>query len=171
VAGRAIRNTARVIFFICGLVSLFTCVPYALLRGVDLPVESEWIAFVAVLGPIGLCSLTVAVLSNSRLARIGKMDWQDARLFATPLKLLGFFAALAYLIALFAYLAPHRWNLDPQLMLILCPMYFLKMTFDPSPTTTLFLLAPMNAAVFGSLGLTLSYGWMVLQRRESNTAA
>jgi hypothetical protein len=72
-------------------------------------------------------------------------------------------------VAVVGYFAPHRWNLDPQLMLVLCPMYFLKMTFDPSPTTTFFLLAPMNAAVFGSAGLTLAYAWMVLRKRKSSS--
>jgi hypothetical protein len=49
-------------------------------------------------------------------------------------------------------------------MLILCPMYFIKLTFDPSPIVTFLLLAPMNAAVFGSFGLTLGYVWSVLRR-------
>jgi len=66
----------------------------------------------------------------------------DEQLFVAPLKWLGGFAAISYLLALVAHLAPHRWNLDPQLMFSLCPLYFVKMTFDPSLVTTFFLLAP-----------------------------
>jgi len=72
-----------------------------------------------------------------------------------------------HLLALVAYLAPHRWNLNPQLMLSLCPLYFVKMTFDPSPLLAVFLLAPMNAAVYGSLGLTLGYAWLTFRKRTS----
>jgi hypothetical protein len=39
-------------------------------------------------------------------------------------------------------------------------MYFLKMTFDPSLVATFFLLAPMNAAVYGAIGTTLGYVWL-----------
>jgi hypothetical protein len=60
-------------------------------------------------------------------------------------------------VAVVAYLAPRRWNLDPQLMLVLCPMYLVKMMFDPSPVFVFFLLAPMNAGVYGALGTTVGY--------------
>jgi hypothetical protein len=52
-AGRAIRVTARVVFLLCGLVSLFTGVPYVMLRGVDLPVQSEWVIFAVALAVVG----------------------------------------------------------------------------------------------------------------------
>jgi hypothetical protein len=71
-------------------------------------------------------------------------------------------------VAVVAYLAPHSWNLDPQLMFSLCPLYFVKMTFDPSLVTTFFLLAPMNAAVYGSLGLILGYAWLAFRKRTTS---
>jgi hypothetical protein len=52
-------------------------------------------------------------------------------------------------------------------MFSLCPLYFVKMTFDPSLVTTFFLLAPMNAAVYGSLGLTLGYVGLAFHKRTS----
>jgi hypothetical protein len=164
-AGRAIRNTSRVVFCVCGLTSLFTGFFYAQLRGVELPVESEWIPFVAVFAVVGLVSVAVGVLPSKWTARLCKMDWQDPRLFGTPLKVLSGFAAIAYLVAVVADYAPHRWNLDPQIMLVLCPMYFVKMTFDPAPREIFLMLAPMNAAVFGSVGLTLSYAWLTFRKR------
>jgi hypothetical protein len=166
-SGRAIRATSRIAFFLCGLISLFTAVPFLALRGAELPVQSEWIIFVATLGPVGLFSVTLAVLPRSSIAKWCKKDRDDELLFLTPLKWLSCFAAVSYLLAFVAYLAPHRWNLDPQLMFSLCPLYFVRMTFDPSVLTTFFLLAPMNAAVYGALGVTLGYAWMAFRKQTS----
>ena len=164
-AGRAIRITSRIVFFVCGAVALFTCVPYVMLRGAELPVQSEWVIFAVALGLIGLVSVAVALLPRAWLAKLCKADRDDPRLYSGPLKLLGTFAAIFYLVAVVAYSAPHRWNLDPQLMLALCPMYFVKMTFDPAPVSIFFIWAPMNAGVFGSLGLTLGYAGFAFLRR------
>lgn len=166
--GRAIRTTARVAFLLCGLISLFTGVPYVMLRGIGLPVQSEWVIFVLALALVGVFSVTLAVLPRSWIAKACKKDRDDEQLFSAPLKLLGGFAAISYVVALVAYLAPHRWNLDPQLMLSLCPMYFVRMMFDPSLMATFFLLAPMNAAVYGALGLTLGYAWLAFRKRTSS---
>jgi hypothetical protein len=139
-----------------------------MLRGAGLPVQSEWVIFVAALATVGLFSVTVAVLPRSWIAKACKKDRDDEQLFSAPFKWLGVFAAISYLVALVAYLAPHRWDLDPQLMFSLCPFYFVKMTFDPSLIATFFLLAPMNAAVYGSLGLTLGYAWLAFRKRTSS---
>jgi hypothetical protein len=162
-AGRAIRITSRIVFVVCGLTSLLSAVPYAMLQGVDLPVQSEWVIFVIALGVVGVFSLAVGLAPRSWIAKLCRKDRNDERLFSAPLKLLGGFAAVAYLVALLAYLAPHTWNLNPQIMLAVCPMYFVKLTFDPSPVTIFFLLAPMNAAVYGSLGLTLGCAWLAFR--------
>lgn len=166
--GRALRVTARILFCICGLISLFTAVPYVLLRGAELPVQSEWVLFVAGLGVVGVCAVVVSLLPRAWIARVCKRDREDEQLFRLPLKLLGWFAAISYGIAVFAYFAPHTWNLNPQLMLVLCPMYMVKMTFDPSPVLVFLLLAPMNAAVYGSLGLVLGYALLAIRARSSH---
>ena len=166
--GRAIRATSRITFLLCGLVSLLTCVPYVMLRGAELPVQGEWVIFAVALALVGVFSVTLAVLPRSWIAKACKKDRDDKQLFSAPLKLLGGFAAISYLVGLGAYLAPNRWNLDPQLMFSLCPMYFVKMTFDPSLVAIFFLLAPMNAAVYGSLGLTLGYAGLALRKPTSS---
>jgi len=166
-SGRAVRITGRIAFLLCGLISLFTAVPYVMLRGAELPVQSEWIIFVVALALVGVFSATLAVLPRSWIAKACKKDPDDERLFSAPLRMLGGFAAISYVVALVAYLAPHRWNLDPQLMLALCPMYLVRMMFDPSLVAIFFLLAPMNAAVYGSLGLTLGCARSAFRRRTS----
>ena len=131
-SGRAIRTSARIAFLLCGLISLFTCIPYVMLRGAELPVQSEWIIFAVALALVGLFSVAAGVLPRSWIAKACGQSRDDVRLYSAPLKLLGGFAAISYLLALLAHLAPHSWNLDPQLMFSLCPLYFIRMTFDPS---------------------------------------
>ncbi len=166
-SGRAIRITARIVFFVCGVLSLLNAAPYALLRGVDLPVQSEWVIFVVALGLVGILGIAVAVVPRSKLAKWCKTDRDDHRLFSTPLKTLGISAAISYGVALVAYFAPHTWNLNPQLMLALCPLYLVRMTIDPSPGEVFLLLAPINAAAFGALGMIVAYAWLALRRKAS----
>ena len=168
-SARAIRALSRIVFLLCGLTSLFTGVPFLMVRGgLPLPVQSEWVLFAAILGLVGLFSVTLAVLPCSWIAKACKKDRDDEQLFLAPLKWLGWFAVISYLLALVAHLAPNRWNLNPQVMFSLCPLYFVKLTFDPSLVTTFFLLAPMNAAVYGSLGLTLGYAWLAFSKQTSS---
>ena len=164
--GRAIRITSRIVFCVCGLISLLTAVPYAMLRGAELPRQSEWVIFVAALAVIGVFSVTVSLLPRAWIARVCGRDRDDQRLFTLPLKLLVSFAAISYFVAVFAHSAPQIWRLNPQIMLALCPLYLVKMTFDPSPALVFFLLAPMNAAVYGSLGLTFAYAWLASSKAK-----
>ncbi|MGC1370673.1 MAG: hypothetical protein WA824_00920 [Candidatus Sulfotelmatobacter sp.] len=122
----------------------------------------------AILAPLGLFAMTIAALPRSWIAKASKRDRDDEQLFLAPVKWLSSFAAISYLVALVAYLAPHSWALDPQLMFLLCPMYFVKMTFDPSLVATFFLLAPMNAGAYGSLGVTLGYARLAFRKRTSS---
>ncbi len=138
-----------------------------MLQGIDMPVHRTWFLFPVALGVVGIFSVTVAVLPRGWIAKACKRDREDARLFSTPLKWLGGFAAVSYLLALLAYLAPHRWDLNPTLMLSLCPLYFVKLAFDPSLVAVFFMLAPMNAAAYGALGVTLGYAWLRFGRRTS----
>ena len=163
--GRASRIAFRIVSILCGLVTLVTALPYALLRGVDLPVQSEWIPFLVVLGVVGTFNIVAGCLPRTWIGKLYRKPPDDARLFSSPLKLVAWFAAISYGVAAFAYSAPSAWNLNPQVMLVLCPMYFLKMTFDPSPLAIFLLLAPMNAAVFGALGLALGALFSALRKR------
>jgi hypothetical protein len=138
-----------------------------MLRGIGLPVQSEWSLFVVALALVGVLSLAVGLLPRSWIARACQRDWKDLRLFSAPLKALCGFSAIAYLVAIFAFFAPHQWNLNPQLLLALCPLYFVKMTIDPSPLWVYCLLAPMNAAVFGSVGIAVGYASLVLRGRRA----
>jgi hypothetical protein len=161
-SGLALSITSRIVFLACGLTTLFTAFPYVMLRGAELPVQSEWVIFAVVLGLLGLFSVLVGVVPRSLIAKACGRNRDDRQLFSAPLKLLGIFAAIAYVVALVAHFSPHTWNVNAQLMLAVCPLYFVKMTIDPSPLSIFFLLAPMNAAVYGALGLALGYVGLAL---------
>lgn len=138
-----------------------------MLQGIDIPVHRAWFLFPVALGVVGVFSVMVAVLPRAWIAKACKRGRDDEELFSAPLKLLGIFAAIAYLTALLAYLAPHRWDLNPTLMLSLCPMYFVKLSFDPSLVAVFFLLAPMNAAAYGALGVTAGYARLAFRKRAA----
>ena len=163
--GRALRITSRIVFWICGLTSLLIAYLYVSQQGEDLPVESEWVIFAVALGFVGVVSVAAGTIPRSWIAKMCKSHRDDRCLFSGPVRLLAVFAAIAYLVACFAYLAPHTWNLNLQVMLALCPMYLVKMIIDPSPAWIFLVLAPMNAAVFGALGLTLGYVSLALRKQ------
>lgn len=170
-SGRAIRIVSRIVFFLCGGTSLFTGFPYVMLQGTDMPVHRAWFLFPVALGVVGVFSVTVAVLPRSWIAKACRRDRDDKQLFLTPLKWLGGFAAISYLLALLAFLAPHSWDLNPTLMLSLCPMYFIKLTIDFSMVAVFFVLAPMNAAVYGALGVALGYAWLAFGKQASGSTS
>ena len=130
--------------------------------------QSEWVIFVVVLGLVGIVSVGRALPPCVDREDLQKGIRTINGYFRAPFRLLVGFATLFYAIAAFAYFAPHRWDLDPQLILALCPLYLVKMTFDPSPRWMFFLLAPMNAAVYGSIGLALGYIWLAFGARTSS---
>lgn len=165
-SGRTLRITARIVFWICGLTSLLVAYLYVSQRGEDLPVESEWVIFAVPLGLVSIVSVVVGTIPRSWIAKVCGSDREDQRLFSGPLSLFALFAAIAYLVASFGYFAPHTWNLNPQVMLALCPMYLVKMIIDPSPLWIFLVLAPINAAIYGALGLTLGYVSLALRRKR-----
>lgn len=161
---RILSVSARILFFVCGAVSLGTGTIYALMRGEDLPAQRDWFFFTAALGLLGGFSAVVALLPRSWIARICRRERDDESLFSLPLKMLAIFAAIFYLLAAGAFSTPHTWNLDPLLLLSLCPMYVVRMTLDPPAVGIFFILAPVNAATYGALGVTLGYSLLVFRR-------
>jgi hypothetical protein len=81
-----------------------------------------------------------------------------------PKKLLVGFAACSYLWTVLLYFAPHSWQPDALLVFLLCPACLLAITVDPSFRTVAFILAPLNAAIYGLLGIGLG---KFLDRSES----
>lgn len=64
-------------------------------------------------------------------------------------------AAIGYLVAMGIYLAPAKWHLSDTLVIALCPPVLLTITVDPSFTSVAILLAPLNALLYGLVGILI----------------
>jgi hypothetical protein len=72
-----------------------------------------------------------------------------------PAKLFLGFAACSYGWTVLLDFAPHSWQPAPILVFLLCPACLLTITVDPSLTTVAFVLAPINAFLYGLFGLAV----------------
>lgn len=151
-ASRAISITASILFFLSGVVSLAVAALYTMLRGADLPRQSEWVIFAVALSLVGAVNVLVAVFPGSWTARICRIQ-DKSSLFSRPLRMFGAFAVVSYLLTVGLFFTPHVWNLSGFLWTyLLCPVYIVRETFDPSSMGIFLMLAPMNAAVYGAVG-------------------
>jgi hypothetical protein len=151
-AGRATNITARILFFLSGVVSILLAALYRLLRGSDLPNQREWIIFAVVLALVGAVNVLVAIFPALWTARMWGIK-DKSSLFSLPLRMFGVFAVVSYLLTVGLFVTPHEWNLSGYLWTyLLCPVYIVRETFDPRPMEIFFMMAPMNAAVWGAIG-------------------
>ncbi len=156
-AGRAVNITARILFFVSGAVSLVVAALYAMLRGSDLPSQSEWVIFTVVLGLVGAVNVLVAFFPASWTARIFRVR-DKSSLFSLPFRMLGVFAVVSYLLTVGLFYTPHEWNLGGSLWtFLLCPVYLVRVTLDPNRMQIFLMFAPMNAAMYGAIGTALGF--------------
>jgi hypothetical protein len=156
-AGRGVNITARVIFFVCGVVSLVVAALYAMLRGSDLPSQREWAIFTVVLGFVGAVNVLAAFLPASLTARICRVR-DKSSLFSLPLWMLGGFAVVSYLLTVGLFYTPREWNLSGYLWtFLLCPVYIVRVTLDPSRMEIFLMLASMDAAMYGAIGSVVGF--------------
>lgn len=162
-AGRAVNITARAVFFVSGAISIAVAALYAMLRGSDLPSHREWIIFTVVLGLAGAVNVLVAIFPVSWTARVCRIA-DKSLLFWSALRMFGIFAVVSYLMTTGFFFTPHEWNLSGFLWtFLLCPVYLVRETFDPSPLVIFLMLAPINGAVYGAVGSVIG---MCFSRRS-----
>jgi len=70
-------------------------------------------------------------------------------------KLSALFAIAGYLIALGLFFAPVTWSLRPGFVFAICPPALLSITVDPSFPTVALILAPLNALIYGVVGMVI----------------
>ena len=154
-ATRLIGPLSRLAFLVCGIISVMLSNIYRSLQGLRVLPNSELRLFSTVLTVAGAFSVVIAVLPNSWVEKACKIE--PGKLSSVPIKMLGGFAVFSYLLPAGFYFAPHSWHPSPQLAFSVCPACALTITVDPSLVTFLLLLAPLNAAVYGSLGAAVGY--------------
>ena len=144
---------SRLAFLVCGLISVLVSRVFWALQGFIPAPNARWSLFSAALMVVGGFDVVIALLPGSWVEKVRKISPSSV-----PLKMLGGFAVLSYLSTVVALnFAPLSWLPSPQLVYTVCPACVLTITVDPSLWTVLLLLAPLNAAVYGSLGAALGY--------------
>jgi hypothetical protein len=165
--GNTLRGLpSRFAFFVCGLVTFAIGRLYAALFRLNFaagPASFESVVLILV----AVLALFIAFVPSSWIGRICDIDPTNRCRSSMPVKMLGGFAAFAYvIIAGPQFLSPSRYaSVDPALVFLLCPACVLTLTVDPSMETVLLLLAPLNAAVYGAFGGTLGYIFLAIRNR------
>ncbi len=162
---------SRIAFFVCGLISALLSPAYQTLQTLGIG-NGEWRVFSGLLIFLGGFAALVAVIPTSWVKRICRIGPSKQSPLSIPIKMLGGFAAFSYLLSVGLYFAPTHWHFSAGFVLSICPGCALSITVDPSIETVLFMLGPINAAVYGSFGGLLGYLFLVfrtcLARTDSN---
>ncbi|HZW81094.1 MAG TPA: hypothetical protein VFF50_11535 [Candidatus Deferrimicrobiaceae bacterium] len=152
---------SRFALLVCGLISLALSRIYFALRGLDPASHGSWSLFSTTLMALGGVAVFIALLPGSWVEQAFKIEPGKPSL--VPIKLLGGFAVVSYLVVVGLSFA-HNSPPSPQLVFFVCPACALTITVDPSLGTVLLGLAPLSAAVYGSLGGILGYVWVVRRK-------
>lgn len=126
-----------------------------MLRGFGPTPHVSWSLFSAALMVVGVSTVLIALLPGSWVQK-----WRKSELgkpSSLPIKMFGGFAVVSYLVVVGLYFPSQGWNPSPQFVFSVCPACVLTITADPSIGPVLLGLAPLSAAVYGSLGAVLGY--------------
>ena len=163
-ASSLIGILSRLAIFVCGMISLAVSRVYWELHNVD-HAFGAWRIFSLALMVVGGFAVAIALLPTSWVEKAFKIRPGKHPSFV-PLKMLGCFSVCSYLLSVGFYFAPRSWNPSPQLLFSICPACALAITVDVSLGTFLTLLAPLNAAVYGSVGAALGYVLVVFRNPD-----
>lgn len=123
----------------------------------------SWNVIAAAWIVIGGVSVIIAVLPDLWIDAACKVV-AERPVSSLPIKLFGGFAVFSYLLTAGLDFAPLGLRPTPQLVYTLCPACTLSVTVDPSLSTVLLLLAPLDAAVYGALGAVVGYVLLALHK-------
>jgi hypothetical protein len=162
---RLIGTLSSLAFLVCGLVAVSLSSPYRSLRGFGVLPNTELSVYSIASIVVGGFSVVIALIPSSWVEKVCKI--RPGKLSSVPVRMLGGFAAIYYLLAAGLWFTPHVWDHSPRLLFSACPACVLTGTFSSSPTAFfLLLLAPLSAAVYGSLGAALGYVIVVLRQEQ-----
>jgi hypothetical protein len=160
-----IRLPFRFVLFVCGMISIVLSNAFRAMQVFIPDAHVKWHIFSAVLVLIGGLTVIVALLPNSWLNKACKIGPNAQDHLSVPIKLLGCFAGFSYLLTVAFDLVPPTWHPAAQVVYLLCPACVLTITVDPSFASVLLVLAPLNAAVYGSLGTLLGCFLLAVRNR------
>jgi hypothetical protein len=159
------RLSSRLALIVCGLTSVLLSRAFKLVQGVMPNANVKWSLFSTALMLMGGLTVVIALLPSSWLDRACKIGADTRDGSSVPIKLLGAFAVFSYLLTVGLDLAPLSWHPTAQVVYLLCPACVLTITVDPSFGAVLLGLAPLNAAVYGSLLAVLGCALLAVRNR------
>jgi hypothetical protein len=159
------RLSSRLALIVCGTISLLLSRTFRLVQGVMPNAYVKWSLFSTALMLIGGLTVVIALLPSSWLDRVCKIGADTRDDSSVPIKVLGGFAGFSYLLTVGLDIAPLSWHPTAQVVYLLCPASVLTITVDPSFAAVLLVLAPLNAAVYGSLGAVLGCALLAVRNR------
>ena len=129
--------------------------------------RGSWLTLSIVLLLVGGVSLVAAIIPRKWIVKMHGGDLGSEFPGKLPTRMLVGFAAFSYLLVVGLTLVGSSLRIPPGMLYAVCPACALTITVDPSLTSVLLVLAPMNAAVYGSIGATIGFVLAATRRRNS----
>jgi hypothetical protein len=155
---------ARIVFVLCGVLSILLGKDYWSLQIFRSALGASWLFSVVMIAAGGFV-VVVALLPSRWMRSASRIERDNQRCLQLPFRVLAAFAAASFLMTAALIFAPHGWHPSPQLVFAICPACALTITVDPSPVSALLILAPLSAAVYGAFGGALGYIFIWLRDR------
>src|ERR1017187_2342606 len=141
----------RLAFLVCGVVTASVGRVYGGFQQFRPTDRMNWSPFYVVLVIVGLTAVCLSLLPVRWIRRVDSDGVE--RNDSTSFKLLLTFAAAGLLLPIILSLVPPTAVQPPWAFVYsICPACVLTLTVDPSLTSIIIFLAPINAAVFGAIG-------------------
>ena len=154
----------RAALFICGVVTLLTGRVFNGLEHSWPTTEITWSWYSYVLLGVGAIAVCISLLPATWLqALTGKhVEVRQATAFRSLLS----FAAFGLILAVALNFVPSSFPLSIRVVYMLCPACGITITVDSSLAMNLFVLAPLNALIFGAIGglIGTAYGMATRER-------
>ncbi|MGD0211955.1 MAG: hypothetical protein ABSB87_01910 [Terriglobales bacterium] len=126
---------------------------------------ASWYFFPIALMAVGGFVTVIALLPSSWVVKESSKSGSTVYAFTSvPIRILGALALFSYFLIVGLDFAPFGWHFSPSFVFYVCQACALTITVDPSLSVVLLLLAPLNAAVYGSFGAVVGFLLIVLRR-------
>lgn len=160
------KTAKRIAFFICGSMTIAIGRVYGGLHRFAPTPRSEWLPFSYALMIVGTIAVCFSFLPTAWVQGAAATRAEVGKLTPfTPFRFLWIFAATGSLFVAISSFVPLRFAQPPApLVYSLCPACVLTITVDPSWPTILFILAPLNALVFGAFGGVVGTAYAIARR-------
>ena len=155
----------RLALFVCGTISILLGTAFRMFQRVMPDGNVNWSLFSILLSLIGGLTVVIALLPTSWVERVYNSGPGKQSRASVSVKLLGGVALFSYLLTVGFNFAPPSWHPTPQMAYLMCPACVLTITVDPSLGAVMLVLAPLNAAVYGSLAVLLGYFFLAVRNR------